>query len=51
VSARGCRYEFHDTDSRQGCVLVADRIDDALEKGLNSVTATLGRNRDTPIEN
>jgi hypothetical protein len=32
-------------------LLVAGRIDDALEKGLNSVTAALGRNRDTRIEN
>jgi hypothetical protein len=31
--------------------LVAGCIDDALEKGLNRVTAALGRNRDTRIEN
>jgi hypothetical protein len=38
--------EFHDADRRQRGLLVAGRIDDALEKGLNSVTAALGRNRD-----
>jgi len=29
--------------------LVAGRIDDALEKGLNSITAALGRNRDSVV--
>ena len=43
--------EFDDTHWRQRGLLVADRFDDALEKGLNSVTAALGRNRDTRIEN
>jgi hypothetical protein len=43
--------EFDDTDSRNSGLLVAGRIDDTLEKGLNSVTAALGRNRDTRIEN
>jgi hypothetical protein len=43
--------KFNDTDSRQGCVLVSGRIDDVLEKGLDSVATALGRNRDTRIEN
>ena len=43
--------EFDDTVRRQRGLLVAGRIDDALEKGLNSVTAALGGNGDTRIEN
>jgi hypothetical protein len=39
--------EFNDTDHRYGGLLVAGCIDDALEKGLNSVAAALGGNRDT----
>jgi hypothetical protein len=39
--------ELNDTDRRQGGLLVAGCIDDALEKGLNRVAAALGRDRNT----
>jgi hypothetical protein len=43
--------EVDNTHRRQRGLLVAGRVDYALDKGLNSVTAALGRNRDTRIEN
>jgi hypothetical protein len=51
ISAVDSVDEFDDPDSRNSGLLVAGRIDDTLEKGFNSVTAALGRNRDTRIEN
>lgn len=39
--------EFNDTNRQQRCLLVTGRVDHALEKGLDSVAAALGRNRDT----
>jgi hypothetical protein len=39
--------EFNDAGSGESRLLVAGGIDDALEKRLHAVTATLGRDRDT----